>query len=69
MEVTYTCRYSSGYLIPNSVIQTELVIKYLTSISADLGDLHCFTTFSCFFVSLLFCFLIPNTNYDNSIHL
>ena len=46
--ITYTCRYSSGHLIP--IIQSrqdELGIKYSvpTRISADVGDRPYFLTF------------------------
>ena len=44
-EVTYTCRYSSGHLIPNSSRQDELGIKCPLEISAGVGDFPCFLTF------------------------
>ena len=58
-KVAYTCRYTSGHQIPTlqSITMTELGS---TSISAGIGNLPYFTTFSCSLVSLLFCSLIPN---------
>ena len=62
-EVPYTCKYTSGHRIPNSVYITkaELGIKcpLVCSVFAGIGDLLCFTTFKLFPRFLGFLFFDP----------